>query len=295
MPLFRALFGLCLAVCTLAQSAAPALADAASPWSPGPNAVGDDTYTGFIDAPASGSTVVPSQTLVVRGWVVDHTAAGWSGIDDVQIYLGLQDQGGTLLVRGNVGQQRDDVAAATGNPYWGRVGFSASFTGSGLVAGSNVLTVYAHSPAKGWWYRQLQLQVAPLPAIGFADDPLLVAREVTPSLDVDQSTPSMILTGYAIDRNMPPNVSLGVGGSGVSGIQFYLDGPRGGGGTFLGNATLGMKNREATGFGDRFLQSGWQMTVHPSDFTVDRHEFFIYAASAFWPNETLNIIPFNVR
>jgi hypothetical protein len=295
MRLLRPLLALCVAVCTFAQSASPVAADPASPWSPGPNAVGDDTYTGFIDAPLSGSTVVPSGTLVVRGWIVDRTAAGWSGIDDVQIYLGLQDQGGTLLVRANVGQRRDDVAAVTGNPYWGQAGFTASFTGSGLVVGSNVLTVYAHSPSKGWWYRQLQLQVAPLPAIGFADDPLFVAREVTPSLDVDQHTTSMIFTGYAIDRNPPLNVSVGVGGSGVSGIQFYLDGPRGGGGEFLGNATLGMKNREATGFGDRFLMSGWQMTVHPSDFTVDRHEFFIYAASAYWPHETLNIITFNVH
>ena len=56
-----------------------------------------------------------------------------------------------------------------------------------------------------------------------------------------------------------------------------------------------MKNREATGFGERFLQSGWQIDVHPSDFTVDKHELFIYATSAFWPNETLVIIPFEVR
>src|SRR5438477_551351 len=143
----------CLALTTLAPAATRVAADAASPWLPGPNAVGDDTFTGFIDAPAAGATVVPSATLVVRGWIVDRT--------------------------------------------------------------------------------------------------------------------------------QPANVTVGVGGSGVSSLQVYLDGPRSGG-TFLGNGTLGMKNREATGFGERFLQSGWQIDVHPSDFTVDKHELFIYATSAFW-------------
>jgi len=76
-------------------------------------------------------------------------------------------------------------------------------------------------------------------------------------------------------------------------MQVYLDGPRQGG-IFLGNPQLGMNNREATGFGQRFLQSGWQLTVHPNEFSVDKHEFFIYAASAYWPNETLVVIPFNV-
>jgi hypothetical protein len=78
----------------------------------------------------------------------------------------------------------------------------------------------------------------------------------------------------------------------------YLDGPRNGGtgaGTFIGNATLGQKNREATGFGERFLMSGFTITVHPNDFTAERHELFIYADSAYWPSETLAIVPFTVQ
>jgi hypothetical protein len=115
-----------------------------------------------------------------------------------------------------------------------------------------------------------------------------------PSLDVDQKTPTLTLRGYAIDRNMPLSLSVGVSGSGVAAIQFYLDGPRTPG-AFLGNAQQGLKNREATGFGERFLQSGWEMSVHPSDFSVDKHELFIYATSAYWPSETLEIIPFTVH
>jgi hypothetical protein len=292
----RALLAWCLVLGALARPPIPVTADAATPWTPGPNAVGDDTYTGFVDVPVPGASLTPNSQVLLQGWVVDRTAVGWSGIDDVEIYSGLQDQGGTLLVRAAVNQRRDDVAAAFGNPYWATAGFSGAFSESNLPSGPNVLTVYAHTPEKGWWYRQLQVNVPAPPDLAFADDPLLIVREAEPSLDVSHTTPTLTLTGYAIDRNVPLSLQLGVGGSGVSRIQAYLDGPRNGGaGIFVGNAQLGLKNREATGFGDRFLMSGWQLTFHPSDFSVDRHEFFIYALSAFWPNESLVIVPFNVH
>ena len=129
-------------------------ADAGSPWSPGPNAVGDDTFTGFIDAPVAGSTVIRNSKVVVQGWVVDRTAQGWTGIDDVQVYLGLQGQGGLLLSHAAIGLRRDDVAAALGSGFWTGAGFSATFADNGLVSGSNTLTVYAHTPDRGWWYKQ---------------------------------------------------------------------------------------------------------------------------------------------
>jgi hypothetical protein len=185
-----------------------------------------------------------------------------------------------------------------GNPYWLNSGFTASFAEGSLATGGNLLSIYIHTPDKGWWYRQLQLNVPAAPDRAFADDPLLVVRTADPSLDVPQSAQSLILTGFAIDRNMPLNLQLGVSGSGVSVVQGYLDGPRNGGegaGTFVGNATLGQKNREATGFGDRFLNSGWQLTLHPMDMTVERHALYIYAESAYWPSETLVIVPFNVH
>lgn len=272
----------------------PVSADLGSAWLPGPNASGDDTYAGFIDLPAPGSSVMPNALIVVQGWVVDRTAAGWSGVDAVEVYLGLRDQGGTLLASAQVGLPRDDVAAALGNPYWNRAGFSAAFADSGLTVGSNILSVYAHTPDKGWWYRQLEVRLPAPPPRAYADDPLLIVREVDPSLDVEHTTPNLTLRGYALDRNLPVGLVLGVGGSGVSQVQVYLDGPPNGGGTLLGSPTLGIKNREAMGFGERFLLSGWEVTVHPGEFSIDRHEFFIYALSAYWPNETLVILPFSV-
>jgi hypothetical protein len=97
---------------------------------------------------------------------------------------------------------------------------------------------------------------------------------------------------------MPPNLQLGAGGSGVSSVLAYLDGPRtqgNGQGAHIATASLGQKNREATGFGDRFGMSGFEIDIHPTDLSVDKHELYVYAESAYWPNETLVVIPFNIH
>lgn len=285
----------CLALSALWHSAPTAAADATSPWLPGPNALGDDTYTGFIDSPTAGTVVQFNSTVVVQGWVVDRTALGWSGIDDVQVYLGLQDQGAPLLADARVGLPRNDVAAALGNSDFTDSGFSVSFADNGLVPGSNLLTIYAHTPDKGWWYQQVPVTKPAPPDLPYADDPLFVVRESIPPLDsLVHTVNTLTLRGYAIDRNMPTNLQLGVGGSGVSRIQVYLDGPRQNG-TFLGTASMGIKNREATGFGQRFLMSGWEIVLHPNEWSVDTHQLYIYALSAYWPNESLLIVPFSVN
>jgi hypothetical protein len=294
----RATLAFALLVPLLAANLPTAHADAASPWTAGPAASGDDTYSGFIDSPTSGTVLAPQAPVVIKGWVVDRTAVGWSGIDSVEIYLGLRDQGGSLMVQAATAQPRDDVAANLGNDYWAKSGFTATFSQASLSVGSNLLVVYAHTPAKGWWYKPLQVTIPAPPARPFADDPLLVVRAATPSLDVAQSTPTLSLTGYAIDRNMPTSLQLGAGGSGVSSVVAYLDGPRtpgNGAGSLIAMASLGQKNREATGFGDRFLMSGFEIDLHPTDLTVDRHVLYLYAESAYWPNETLVVIPFTIH
>lgn len=294
----RAALTFALVAPLLAGNPLVARADAASPWIAGPDATGDDTYAGFIDSPISGTTLAPQAPVVIKGWVVDRTAVGWTGIDSVEIYSGLRDQGGSLMVQAALGQSRSDVAASLGNASWTNSGFTGTFSQASLTSGSNLLVVYAHTPAKGWWYRQLQLIVPAAPARAYADDPLLIVREATPSLDVAQTTPTLSLTGYAIDRNMPTNLELGAGGSGVSSVRAYLDGPRtpgNGAGSLVATASLGQKNREATGFGERFLMSGFEIDIHPSDLSVDRHVLYVYADSAYWPNETLVIIPFTIH
>ena len=63
----RLLLVVCLLLSGLASAPHLAAADAVSPWLPGPNAVGDDTYSGFIDSPAPGATVNVNSILTVAG------------------------------------------------------------------------------------------------------------------------------------------------------------------------------------------------------------------------------------
>ncbi|HET6315068.1 MAG TPA: hypothetical protein VFG86_01325, partial [Chloroflexota bacterium] len=81
-----------------------------SGWQPGPEAILDSTYDGFVDAPAAGATVPGSGSFIVNGWFVDRTAEGWAGADDVQVFLGAMGGGGTMLAKGQVAQNRPDVA-----------------------------------------------------------------------------------------------------------------------------------------------------------------------------------------
>src|SRR5919202_1148566 len=125
--------GTCLAL--VIGTAPPALAQA-SDWLPGPGAILDNTYQGFIDQPANGATVPGSGSFTLSGWFVDTTAQGWAGADDVQVWLGTMDGGGSMLAKAQFAESRPDVAAALANPYWAASGFVAGGPGSAVPAGS---------------------------------------------------------------------------------------------------------------------------------------------------------------
>jgi hypothetical protein len=151
--------------------AAPALGDG---WLPGPGAVGENTYSGVIDAPPVGALVTTSGAVQMAGWFVDRTADGWAGADDVEIYLGTMGNGGALLTHAFFARERADVARTFGRPDWAPSGWTALVPTTALVPGHNEVAVYAHSPAKGWWYKQLTVTVSPPattrvapPAVGF--------------------------------------------------------------------------------------------------------------------------------
>jgi hypothetical protein len=138
--------------------AAPVLGDG---WLAGPGTVGDSTYSGVIDAPVVGAPVTSSGAVRMAGWFVDRTAVDWAGADDVEIYLGTMGNGGALLTHAFFARDRPDVAATFGRPDWAASGWSAIVPTTALVPGNNVVSVYAHSPAKGWWYKQVTLSVSP--------------------------------------------------------------------------------------------------------------------------------------
>jgi hypothetical protein len=268
-------------------------ADANGHWTPGPGAVGDDTYVGFVDTPGPSATITPNQVLEVRGWVVDQTAEGWAGVDQVQVLSGPMDQGGRVLAMAGVAQDRPDVAQALGNPYFAASGFSATVPAGSLPPGPSMLNLYLHSPGKGWWFQPLSVQVqqiAPAPR-PYSDDPLLVVEAPLPEARVAPSDTTLTVRGFALDRNSPGS---GVGRSGVSHVQLYLDGTRRDG-VFLGEAQLGLRSRQATGFGESFDMAGWELQVHPNEFAEEPHALFIYATSATSPAESLVIVPFRIE
>jgi hypothetical protein len=125
-----------------------ASADAITEWTPGPGGALDNTYTGFIDVPSRGATVSTGD-FTVAGWFVDRNAQGWAGADDVQLWLGTMDGGGRMLAKAVFAQSRPDVAAALGNGYWAASGLGAVVPSGALPAGSQLLSIYAHTPSKG--------------------------------------------------------------------------------------------------------------------------------------------------
>src|SRR5689334_12148536 len=125
------LIGLLLAILLLGSTASAVAA--AGDWQPGPDAMLDDTYTGFIDQPASSATIATNGSLTIAGWVVDQAAEGWAGIDAVHVYDGLAGQGGTFLGQASSAQSRPDVAQALGNPFWANSGFTLAL-GAGRLA-----------------------------------------------------------------------------------------------------------------------------------------------------------------
>jgi len=133
----------------------------AEDWLAGPGASGASTLAGAIDAPRMNVGLTTSGTLQLAGWVVDRTADGWAGVDDVEIFLGSMGNGGTLLANTFFAQDRPDVAQALGRPDWTAAGWSAQVSTNALFPGDNIISIYAHSPAKGWWYRQVSVNVRP--------------------------------------------------------------------------------------------------------------------------------------
>jgi hypothetical protein len=159
---------LCLTAAGGAVFAQPApvapSAPGAGAWAPGPAAAGDrNSLAGVIDTPAASTTIGPG-TLQVSGWFVDLTAQGWAGADDVEIFAGTIEGGGKPLGHAQFIQNRQDVAAALKNPFWAQAGWRTDVATATLPSGPTTLSVYVHTPDRGWWLRQVTVTMrAPTP------------------------------------------------------------------------------------------------------------------------------------
>ncbi len=279
-------------------------ADAFSAWTPGPNAAGDNTYAGFVDLPPANATV-PTGGFQVLGWFVDMTAQGWAGADDVQVFQGTMDGGGTMLAKANFAQSRPDVAAVLGNPFWAASGFNATVPAAALPVGGQTLSVYAHTPGKGWWYKQVQVNVtsgaaasapapsAPAPSVSGAALPV-VAIEKPKDGEKVLTKSDYEIAGYALDKNAGPN--QGVAGSGIDRVQVYVGAERENNGTFLGEANLGYSDPIPEGlYGGQFASAGWRLSFKPTQFHTNTYLMFAYARSAVSGNEEVAVRYFAIR
>jgi hypothetical protein len=241
-----------------------------SGWQPGPDGVGDNTYDGFIDAPTNGATVPGSGPFAVTGWVVDTTAQGWAGIDSVQVFLGTIGSG-KMIAQASVAQSRPDVATALGNPFWEASGFVATVQGSDVPAGAQTLTVYAHTPGKGSWFKQVNVNgggaAASAPSAPSAPSggaaggpPTLVVDQPGEGQNVSISNLTYAIKGHADDPTYGPGA--------IDYVDVWLNGERDGeGGTQLGTVTPDADGK-------------WQVDFKPTKFKAMHSNLYIYAHSS---------------
>jgi hypothetical protein len=243
---------------TVLLAVAPAASAQTAGWNPGPGAILDITYDGYIDVPGGGATVPGGGSFTVAGWFVDKTAQGWAGADDVQVWLGTMDGGGRMLAKAIFAQSRPDVGGATGNPFWSASGFGAAVAGSSVPSGSQTLNVYAHTPGKGWWYKSVSVSGGGA-GTGTAAPSAPAVTAGTPTTTV--STP----TNNENVSTKSDYIIQGVASANVDMIQIFINGERGGNySSELGIATPG---------GD----GSWSLTFKPTKYPSMHSNVYIYA------------------
>ncbi|MDQ6670715.1 MAG: Ig-like domain-containing protein, partial [Chloroflexota bacterium] len=215
------LAGLLSTLAVLLVASVPSVsAQSAGDWSPGPGAILDNTYAGVIDAPSNSTSVPGGGSFSVSGWFVDKLAQGWAGADDVQVWLGTMDGGGTLLAKGTVAQSRPDVGTALGNPFYAASGFDASIPGSSVPSGAQTLNVYVHTGGKGWWFKSLSVTggatgtaAAPAPSAPAAGGPpQLTISNPGEGQDVSTRSSTYTISGSVSDATNIDRIEVWING-----------------------------------------------------------------------------------
>lgn len=226
----------------------------------GPGASGDATQmVGHVDTPTAGTAFYPGANVGITGWALDSSAQGWSGIDEVQVYLGQMGGGGTLLGQGNVGLARPDVAQALGAST-PAVGFQVTATGyPGLAQASGPvqLNLYFHTPSRGWWSLPANVTLSATPAVqgqSQQNGVVVTGAYLWGKSLVPESLPNAVLSnsrgnyrvlGFAFD-----SAEIGAPHNGIVSVDVYLDGDSSNPDYVdLGLATLGDQGGQPTPHG----------------------------------------------
>jgi len=272
------IMALLAAASALLLAFAPAALAQSAGWQAGPGAILDNTYDGYIDIPHSGDTVPGNGTFTVAGWFVDHTAQGWAGADDVQVWLGTMDGGGRMLAKAVFAQARPDVGAATGNPYWTASGFGAGIDGATVPGGSQTVNVYAHTPGKGWWFKGVTVTgggsgsgtAAPSPSpSGSAGAPVITILNPTNNQNVSTKS-DYTINGSVSD---PGNIDR---------IETWINGERNSQyATLLGTTT---PNSDGS----------WSQAFTPTHFPSTHSNLYIYAHNKINGLESIKNVEINI-
>src|SRR5688500_12535739 len=115
------------------------------------------------------------------------------------------DGGGTLLARASFAQSRPDVATALGNPYFAASGFTAVINGASVPAGNQTLSVFAHTPGKGWWFKQVNVT-------GGGAGTGTAAPAPAPSAPVAGAPPTLTITAPTADQDVSTMSSFTIQG-----------------------------------------------------------------------------------
>jgi hypothetical protein len=232
---------------------------------------------GGIDTPAAGAALAIDRLATLSGWFVDTSAEGWTGADDLQVFSGVMGGGGTSLGHGTLGLPRSDIAASLNNAYWSAAGWSAVIDPGALALGDNTLSVYVHTPAKGWWFTQLAVAVVPsgggisglLPG---AAPPILSVAAPVQDERISIHLPVYRVTGTARDPV--------AGARAIDRVQVWLNGEQ------------NTDNASFIGDADIATDGSWELDFSPWKFTPLTSNMYVYAHSDLSNRTTLAVIHF---
>lgn len=299
---------------TMAQSG-PVLGS----WLAGPDGQGSSTIVGRIEAPSRNQNVLNGASIQVAGWAADTTAAGWSGIDGLEVWSGPKGGSATKLATGIVGLTRADIGDALGG-YFAKSGFTAVVPGSALAnlkPGTTSLYVYLHTPGKGTWYRTATFSLAAPVTLAFATDPMvqIIKPQDGTAITQLQKTAKFTFSGFALDRNPitnPATQVLGPGcaacglfgqqarGAGIASVSAYIDSRTDPvnvnlpsvslyGNPLVSNlGSLNVPGKPQASiitrqYGSQFDYSGWSVSLNPQLLSPGLHTLFVTATSSVTP------------
>jgi hypothetical protein len=192
--------------------------------------------------------------------------------------MGTMDSG-TSLGHGTLGLPRSDVASSLNNAYWAAAGWSAVVDPGAMPLGPNTLSVYVHTPGKGWWFTQLSVTVGastngvsgPAVAVG---GPIVTVTAPQEGERISNRLGNYRITGTARDRI--------AGANGIDRIQVWLNGEHDTDqSTYIGDA-------------DVAADGSWGLDFGPWRYNAIASNMYIYVHSDVSNKVTLVVVHFQI-